>query len=110
MLQSIGQSPTIAAAQTIPGTTTSTVGDVRQQQTQAGLTADTAAQQFQQWLPFLKAQLLTQGAGALPGGSATSTGTSNSDASPLAMLIGGTAAAGGAASGLSKLLPFLSAA
>lgn len=106
-LAAIGQSPTIAASQTIPGTITSTVGDVRQQQAQAGLSADTAASPFAQWLPLLKAQMLTQGAGALPGGSTTSTGTSNTDANPLSQLIGGASAAGGLAGGLSKLLPFL---
>lgn len=106
-LQAIGQSPQIAASSTIPGTITSTVGDVRQQQAQNVLSADTAAQQFQQWLPLLKAQLLTQGAAGLPGGSVTATGTSNQDANPISQLIGGASAAGGLAGGISKLLPLL---
>jgi hypothetical protein len=110
MLQSIGQSPLIAAGQTIPGTTTSTVGDIRQQQAQQNLSADTAAKQFADWLPLLKAQMLTQGASGLPGGSTTAVGTGNTDANPISQLIGGASAAGGLAGGLSKLLPFLMAA
>lgn len=106
-LAAIGQSPQIAASSTIPGTITSTVGDVRQGQAQNVLSADTAASQFQQWLPLLKAQLLTQGAAGLPGGSVTATGTSNQDANPISQLFGGAAAAGGLAGGLSKLLPLL---
>jgi len=110
LLQAIGQAPGTAAAQTIPGTITSTVGDVRQGQAQQMLSADTAAQQFQQWLPLLKAQLLTQGAGALPGGSTTSVGTSNKDPGLFQQIVGGASAAGGAAGGLAQLLPFLIAA
>lgn len=108
-LQAIGQAPTSAASLSIPGSTTSTVGDVRQQQAQNVLNANTAASQFQQWLPLLKAQLLTQGAQGLPGGSTTAVGTSNQDANPISQLIGGASAAGGLAGGLSKLLPFLMA-
>lgn len=104
-LQAIGQAPTIAGAQALPGATTSTVGDVQQQQAQNVLNATTAAQQFQQFLPWIKAQILTQGAGALPGGSTTATGTTTQDASPLSQIIGGASAAGGLAGGMSKLLP-----
>lgn len=106
-LAAIGQAPTIAASSTIPGTITSTVGDVRQQQAQNLLSADNSARSFQDWLPLLKAQMLTQGAGALPGGSATSVGTSNTSPNPFQMILGGASAAGGAAGGISKLLPFL---
>lgn len=105
-LAAIGQAPTTAASLSIPGATTSTVGDVRQQQAQNVLNADTAASQFQQWLPLLKAQLLTQGASGLPGGSTTSVGTSNQDANPFSQAIGGISAIGGLAGGLGKLLPF----
>lgn len=104
-LNAIGQAPTTAASLTVPGATTSTVGDVRQQQAQNVLNANNAASQFAQWLPLLKAQLLTQGAAGTPGGSVTSTGTSNIDANPFTQLIGGASAAGGLAGGLSKLLP-----
>lgn len=109
LLTAIGQAPQTAASSTIPGGITSTVGDVKQQQAQAGLTADTQAQQFQQFLPWLKAQVLAQGASGLPGGSVTSTGSSDTSANPISQLIGGTAAAGGLAGGLSKLLPVIMA-
>lgn len=105
--QAIAQAPTSAASLTVPGTVTSTVGDVRQGQAQSVLDANNAAAQLQQWLPLIKAQLLTQGASGLPGGSTTSTGTSNTEANPISQLIGGASAAGGLAGGLSKLLPLL---
>lgn len=105
MLQAIGQAPQVAAASTIPGGITSTVGDIRQNQTQTGLSADTAAQQFQQFIPLLKAQLLGQGAGALPGGSTKAEGTSSGSSNIFNQLIGGASAAGGLAGGLSKLIP-----
>lgn len=107
LLQSIGQAPTTAAGLTVPGATQSTVGDVQQQQTQAGLTADTAASQFAQWLPYLKSSLLTSAASGSPGGSTTSTGSTNTDPSLLSSVIGGASAAGGLAGGLGKLLPLL---
>ena len=103
----IAQAPTTAASLTIPGATTSTVGDVQQGQAQNVLNANNQASQLAQWLPLLKAQYLTQGAAGLPGGSTTSTGTSNTDANPLSQIIGGASAAGGLAGGLSKLLPLL---
>lgn len=103
----IAQAPTTAASQTLPGVIQSTVGDTQQTQAQNVLNANNAAAQLQQWLPLLKGQLLTQGAAGLPGGSTTSTGTSNTDANPFTQLVGGAAAAGGLAGGLSKLLPFL---
>lgn len=106
-LAAIGQAPGQAAAQTIPGTITSTVGDIRQGQAQNVLSANNAASQFTQWLPLLKAQLLTQGAASTPGGSATSVGTGNKSADPFSQLIGGASAAGGLAGGLSKLIPLL---
>lgn len=104
-LRAIGQAPQIAASSTIPGGITSTVGDIRQNQTQTEMSADQQASQFQQWLPLLKAQLLGQGAAGLPGGSTQSTGTTETEANPFSMLIGGASAAGGLAGGLSKLLP-----
>lgn len=103
----IAQAPTSAGSLSIPGTMTSTVGDVRQGQAQNVLNANNAASQLQQWLPLLKAQYLTQGASGLPGGSTVSTGTSNKDANPISQIIGGASAAGGLAGGLSNLLPLL---
>jgi hypothetical protein len=106
--QAIGMAPSIAAAQSIPGGMVSTVGDVRQQRAQALLDAQNANSQLQQWLPLLKAQMLTQGSGALKGGTTTSHGTSNEDANPVSQVIGGASAVGGLMGGLSKLLPLLS--
>ena len=105
----IAQAPTTAGSLALPGATTSTVGDVNQTQSQNVLNANNQASQLQQWLPLLKAQLLTQGASATPGGSTTSTGTSNTDANPITQLIGGASAAGGLAGGLSKIIPLLAA-
>lgn len=106
-LRAIGLAPQTAASSTIPGGITSTVGDIRQNQAQTALSADTSASQFAQFLPLLKAQLLGQGAAGLPGGSTTATGTSTNEASPVSQIIGGASAAGGLAGGLSKLLPLL---
>lgn len=103
----IAQAPTTAASLTVPGATTSTVGEVRQNQAQNVLDANNAAAQLAQWLPAIKAQLLTQGAAGLPGGSTQSVGTGNVSANPVSQVIGGAAAAGGLAGGLSKLLPLL---
>lgn len=107
LIQGTGLAPTTAAAQTIPGATQSTVGDVQQQQSQQVLNANNAASQFAQWLPYLKSSLLTGAASGTPGGSATSVGSTNTNPSLASMLIGGGAAAGGLAGGLSKLIPLL---
>jgi hypothetical protein len=106
-LAAIGQAPGTAASLALPGATTSTVGDVQQQQQQNVTNADVAAQQFAQFLPLLKAQMLTQGAASLPGGSTTAVGQNTQSANPISQIIGGASAAGGLAGGLSKLLPLL---
>ena len=93
----IGQAPSTAASLTLPGTITSTVGDVREQKGQQILSAQQQAKQFADFLPVLKAQMLTSGAGSLPGGSATAVGTSNTDANPISQIIGLTAALAGIA-------------
>jgi len=105
--QAIAQAPTTAGSLALPGGVTSAVGDVQQQQGQSVLNANNAASWFQQMLPLLKAQMLTQGAAGLPGGSSTSTGTTQQNADPVSQIIGGASAAGGLAGGLGKLLPFL---
>ena len=105
--QAIAQAPTTAGSLALPGGVTSAVGDVQQQQGQSVLNANNAASWFQQMLPLLKAQMLTQGAAGLPGGSSTSTGTTQQNADPISQIIGGASAAGGLAGGLGKLLPFL---
>lgn len=107
MLTAIGQAPSVAASSTIPGGITSTVGDIRQNQAQTTLSAQQQADQFAQFLPLLKAQLLGQGAAGLPGGSSTATGTSSTQANPISQIIGGASAAGGLAGGMAQLLPLL---
>src|SRR6516162_358357 len=103
--QAIAQAPTTAGSLALPGATASTVGDVQQQQAQNQLNANNAAAWFQQMLPALKAQMLTQGAAGLPGGSTTAVGQGTTDPGLASLLIGGGAAAGGLAGGLGKLLP-----
>jgi len=100
--RAIGQAPTSAAARGLPGVTESAVGAEQQQQQQNVLNANNAAAMFQQMLPLLKAQALTSGAGALPGGSTTATGTSSSDPGLFADILGGASAAGGLLGGLGK--------
>lgn len=109
MLKAVGLAPTTAAAQSIPGGMESTVGDVRQGQAQRVLDAKNAASQFQQFLPLMMGQWLGQGAASLPGGSTQSVGSSTTTTNPINQIIGGTAAAGSLASGLSNLLPLLMA-
>ena len=105
--QAIQQAPTTAGSLAIPGATESSVGDVQQTQAQNVLNANNQAAWFQQMLPLLKAQMLTQGAAGLPGGSTTAVGTTQQNADPISQLIGGASAAGGLAGGLGKLLPLL---
>lgn len=105
--QAIAQAPTTATSLAIPGATQEAVGGEQQQQQQNVLNANNAAAWFQQMLPLLKAQALTQGAAGLPGGSTTSVGQGSTDPGLFANIIGGASAAGGLAGGLGKLLPFL---
>lgn len=88
MLTATGQAPSIAGAQTIPGTITSTVGDVRQGLNQSMMTADQKAKNFADFLPMLKASFLGNMAAGLPGGSTHAVGSSSSDMSPLQAIIG----------------------
>src|SRR6516162_3053357 len=101
--QAIAQAPTTAGSLALPGATASTVGDVQQQQAQNQLNANNAAAWFQQMLPALKAQMLTQGAAGLPGGSTTAVGQGTTDPGLFADILGGASAAGGLMGGLGKL-------
>jgi hypothetical protein len=103
--QAIGQAPATAASLAIPGATAEAVGGQQQTQNQNVLNANNAASWFQQMLPLLKAQMLTQGAQGLPGGSSTAVGQGTTDPGLFANLVGGASAAGGLAGGLGKLLP-----
>lgn len=106
MLKSMGLSPTIAQSQAIPAGVTSAVGDVRQNQAQRVLGAGTAADQFAQWLPYIKANAMLGGVGAIPGGSTTSTGTAP-QSNLTNQIIGGGAAAGGLLAGAAQIAPYL---
>jgi hypothetical protein len=101
--QAIAQAPTTAGSLALPGATASTVGDVQQQQVQNTLNANNAAAWFQQMLPLLKAQSLTQGAAGLPGGSTIATGQGTTNPGLFADILGGASAAGGLMGGLGKL-------
>lgn len=101
--QAISQAPTTAGSLALPGATQEAVGGQQQTQAQNVLNANNAASWFQQMLPLLKAQMLTQGAAGLPGGSATSIGSGTTNPSLVSQLIGGASAAGGLMGGLGQL-------
>jgi hypothetical protein len=98
--QAVAQAPASASGLALPGGMQEAVGGEQQQQGQNVLNANNAAAMFQQMLPLLKAQALTSGAGALPGGSTTATGQSSSNPGLLADVLGGASAAGGLLGGL----------
>jgi hypothetical protein len=114
--QAISQAPASAGALAIPGATTEAVGAEQQGQNQQVLNANNAAAWFQQMLPLLKAQELTQGAAGLPGGSTSAVGSGTTDPGLFANIVGGASALGGllggvgklgGSAGLAGLLPFL---
>lgn len=105
MLSAMGQSNAVAAGQSIPGSTISSVGDVRQQQAQKYLTAEQQAQQFLQFLPYIKASALAAGAGSLPGGSTTATGSQTKEISDWEKFMGIGGLAVGGLSALSGFMP-----
>jgi hypothetical protein len=101
--QAIGQAPTTAGSLALPGATLGAVGSEQQQQFQNWLNSQNASQMFQQLLPLFKAQAMTQGAGALPGGSATTTGQSNTDPGLFQDILGLGSTAGGLMGGYGML-------
>lgn len=125
MTKALGLAPATAGAQSIPGATTSAVGDVQQQQQQRVLDANA----LQQWLPLILGQTLAGQAGSIPGGTVTSTGTTTGTgtnvgtsvgSAPQSSLANTLLGAGSVASGLlgnqgiaglggwaSSILPFL---
>lgn len=111
MTKALGLAPATAQGISIPGVTESTVGDVRQQQAQTGLTADTSAAQFAQWAPLMKALGITGAIPAMsPGGSTTSVGSGTTSPGGLqtAIGLGGIGAGLLGSGGVASLLPFLS--
>jgi|SRR5215831_7394523 len=101
--QAIAQAPATAGALAIPGATTEAVGSEQQTQAQRLLDANNQAAWFQQMLPLLKAQELTQGAAGLPGGATTAVGSGTSDPGLFADVVGGASALGGLLGGIGKL-------
>jgi len=75
MTQGIGMAPGIAGAQSIPGLTTSGVGDVRQGLNQAQLGEQANRWNYQNLFPLLMGQQYAGMAAGLPGGSTTTTGS-----------------------------------
>lgn len=108
--QAIAQTPASAASTALPGATQEAVGQQQQGQQQQVLNANNAAQWFQDMLPLLKAQSLTQGAAGLPGGSTTAVGQGTTNPSLMSQMIGGASAAGGLMGGGGSLLTGLALA
>jgi len=94
MLQGLSISPSIASAQTIPAATTSAVGDVQQSQEQAQINEAIQKYMFPQMVPGLMAGELMGGAGAVPGGTTSTTGTMPGTSLAQMLMGGGTVAAG----------------
>jgi hypothetical protein len=101
--QAIAQAPTTAGSLALPGATAEAVGGEQQTQQQNQLNANNAAQWFQQMLPLLKGQELTQGASGLPGGSTTAVGSGTTDPGLFANILGAASAGGGLLGGIGKL-------
>jgi hypothetical protein len=118
MVQALGLAPSTAAGQTIPGASTSAVGDTQQQQTQQGIDASLLASIYNSQQPLSTGEALAGIASGIPGASVTSTGTTSAQSpSTLAQILGygglgvGLLGAGGTsglgaqgATGLSSLL------
>lgn len=97
---------TIAQAQSLPGQTTSAVGDVRQALAQALLGEQGQRFNYEQQLPLLMAKELMGLASGTPGGQIVTT-ASTPQANPIAQYAGLGTAAGGLMTGAANLLPVL---
>lgn len=100
-LKAMGLVPTVQSAQTVPASTTSAVGDVRQQLAQRLLGEGAANFNYDQLAPFLQAKEILSLVSGIPGGTTVSTGN-NPQPNPAMQSLGG--AATGAALG-SALFP-----
>lgn len=117
-LKAMGLLPTVQAAQTTPGVTTSGVGDVRQAMSQALLNQDVNAFNFDQLAPFLQSKEIMALLTGLPGGTTVST-ANTPQPNKLTSALGGAAAGAslgsaifpgvgtGIGAGAGALLPFL---
>lgn len=102
-LGALGQTGGVQSAQTTPALTTSGVGDVRQQQGQAGLTAQQQAEYRQKLLPLLMAQELGGLATGQPGGTTINTGPGAQQPSLGQKLLGGVASGAGLSTAMGPL-------
>ena len=110
MLQGLSLSPSIAGEQTIPAATTSAVGDVQQAQNQAQIYEAIQKYMFPQMVPGLMAGELMGGAGAVPGGTTSTTGTMPGTSLGQMLMGGGSIAAGLLGNkGLAGLAPLFAA-
>src|SRR3974390_2464389 len=94
MVQGLGLSPSIAGEQTMPAATTSAVGDVQQAQNQAQINEAIQKYVFPQLVPGRRAGELTGPAGAIPGGTTSTTGTMPGTSLAQMLMGGGSIAAG----------------
>lgn len=74
-MQALGLLPQTQQATTSGATTTSAVGDIRQQQEQRGLDANAAAFNFDQYAPFLQSKEILSLLSGLPNSTTTTTGS-----------------------------------
>lgn len=88
MTKAMGLTPTVQQASLEPGIATSNVGDVQQQLTQEQLTEAFNRFMFPQEQPLSTAESLSSIAAGIPGGSTTTTGSVNTQMSPLQMAMG----------------------
>lgn len=119
MAKGLGLAPQTAQALTLPGTTTSAVGDVRQDMSQQLINQDVSRFNYGQMLPLSVGETLARISGAMGPAGATTT-ASTAQGNPLMQGVGGaaTGAALGAAllpgvgaipgAAIGGLLPFLS--
>lgn len=99
-LKAMGLAPSVQQAQTVPATTTSGVGDVRQALAQRMLGENVGNFNYDQLAPFLQAQELTSLLSGIPGGGTQST-ANNATQNPWGQSLGGalTGATAGSAFG-----------
>jgi hypothetical protein len=104
MNQALATSPAVTAEQTAPAGTVAAVGAEQQQQEQANLNEMIQRYMFPQTEGLARYGDIASILAGFPGGTSTTTASGNQNPSLASLLIGGTAAAGGLAGGLGKLM------
>lgn len=94
LTKGLALAPQTAATQTLPASTLSAVGDVRQALAQAQLSEQAYRDLYSQISPFLAAEEVAALGAGLPGGTTVSTGTAPTT-SPIAGAVGGASLAAG---------------